>query len=381
MPRRLVLAALLAAVAGPLAALDAGSRTNQPVDDISQDENSFADIQKDAAAYRLGRAKASARQSDDATARRYLDKARARLAAGHEVLARWAAEDGFDETPYSALAGDLLRTGMEAAAVGHAVNRVRDKLITLWLYLPDYPGLDEAMRRALEVAELDQDFQAMVNLDAEKPQEVVAVEGRTFFYDTGTTRIFRFVSRHGDRITLAPRAALGLARSKLIAGAGGDRDAIFEARSEYERFLTEYPDSSFTFPALCEYALSYLVTYRGADYDLGVLMMAQSIIDQAEVEARGDQSLVRTVQAYRKRIRGWLQDRDLQVARWFRARGEHPALWRWITMPPGLTSWVDGSRLFYGEVVRRDPGSRQGLDAEREAATLPPERRDTLSGP
>ena len=45
---------------------------------------------------------------------------------------------------------------------------VRDKLITLWLYLPDYPGLDEAMRRALEVAELDQDFQAMVNLDAEK---------------------------------------------------------------------------------------------------------------------------------------------------------------------------------------------------------------------
>lgn len=377
MPRRAAVAALLALVA-PLAALDAGSgRMNKPFDDVAQDESTFSDIREEAASYRLGRARASAAQSDETVARAYLAKARQRLADGREIRARWAAEDGFDEAPYSPLAGDLLRTALEAAAVGHDVAEVRKKLLMLWLYLPDYPGLDEAMRRALEVAERDQDFSTAVNLDAEKPTEVVAVDGRAVFSDTASTRIFRFLSRHGDRVSIAPRAALGLARSKLIGGAAGDREAIFEARAEYERFLGEYPDSPYTFPALCEYALSYLVTYRGADYDLGTLVMAQAIIDQAEVEARGDQANVRTVLAYRKRVRGWLQDRDLQVARWYRDRGSRLAL-RWLTMPAGLQSWQDGARFFYREVMRRDPGSRQGLDAERELAEIPASGRDVL---
>ncbi|MCK6488573.1 MAG: hypothetical protein L6R48_09630 [Planctomycetes bacterium] len=377
MPRRAVVAALLA-LAAPLAALDAANgRMNKPFDDVAQDDSSFSDIREEAAHYRLGRANAPAAKRDEAVAGAYLAKARRRLADGHEIRARWAAEDGFEEAPYSERAGDLLRTALEAAAVGHDVAEVREKLLMLWLYLPDYPGMEEAMRRALEVAERDQDFQAVVNLDADQPSEVVAVDGRSVFTDTASTRIFRFLSRHGDRTSIAPRAALGLARSKLISGAGGDRDAIFEARAEYERFLTEYPDSAFTFPALCEYALSYLVTYRGAHYDLGTLVMAQAIIDQAEVEARGDQANVRTVLAYRKRVRGWLQDRDLSVARWYAERGSRPGL-RWLFMPAGLQSWQDGSRFFYREVMRRDPGSRQGLDAERELALVPASGRDVL---
>ena len=62
-----------------------------------------------------------------------------------------------------------------------------------------------------------------------------------------------------------------------------------------------------------------LIAYKGEDYDIGSLQLANAIIDQAEIETRGDKERSDTVQAYRKRIRAWLQDRDLSVARWYRA--------------------------------------------------------------
>ena len=104
---------------------------------------------------------------------------------------------------------------------------------------------------------------------------------------------------------IAPRAALGLARGQLLAGGKED---IFAARRAYEQFLEQYPNNSLTFTAICEYALSYLISYRGENYDLGALVLANAIIDQAEIETRGDAAKVAIVQAYRKRIRGWLQD-------------------------------------------------------------------------
>jgi hypothetical protein len=99
-------------------------------------------------------------------------------------------------------------------------------------------------------------------------------------------------------------------------------------------------------------------------------MQAQLVIDQAEVQTRGDATKVAQVEGYRRRIRSWLQDRDLRAARWYVERGRIRWL-RELTMPPGLTDWVAGARFYYDQVIARDPGSRQAREAERERADLP----------
>ncbi len=365
-----LLVLLLSVPAAPwLAALDANANVNPSADEAEGDTKFFRDMMADAAAYRVGLVSATAAQQDNESARRYLREAKELLASGHEIRARWRAEDGFDEHPYSALAGDLLRTAMEGYAVGRKLSGVHESLLKLWLFIPNWQGMDEAMRRAIEVAEREQDFSAAINLEADDPAKVIAIDGTTLMADSGTNRLFRFLAQHGDRAGVAPRAALGLARSQLIHGG---RDQIFEARAAYERFIGEYPaNPQYTFPAVCEYALSYLVTYRGANYDMGVLVMAATLIDQAEIETMGAPDRVATVQAYRKRIRLWMQDRDLAVARWYRDRGTPPVL-AWLRMPAGLRSWSDGAHTFYDSVVARDPASNQARDAERERSALPP---------
>jgi hypothetical protein len=357
--------------------LSAADPTTQFADGGDADESeakAWAELQAEAAEYQRERFHAPKSQFDDAAARRYLDRARELLTTGHEIRARWWAEDAFEEFPYSNLAGDALRMGMEGAAVHGSINEVRDKLSRLWLFIPDYPGLGEAMDRAMSVAEDVQDFSKAVNLDAEEPSEVIRLDGRSTQNDTETNRLLRFLSLHGDRETIAPRATLGLARGLLLIRS---KDDIYAARRAYEKFLEDYPNNYLTFTAICEYALSYLVAYRGDEYDIGSLQMANAVIDQAEIETRGDPARAATVQAYRKRIRVWLQDRDLAVARWYRARGT-PWLLTWLKSPPGLLSWEDGARYYYREVIKRDATSPAGRNAERELAEVPQVRPDTL---
>lgn len=365
--------ALLALPAGVHAA-DPTTQFNVPQDEAEQEAKSWSDMQKEAAEYHRGRFRATAEQSDDAAAKRQLDRARELLTSGHEIRARWWAEDAFEDHPYSRYAGDALRMGLEGAAVHGDISQVREKLQMLWLYTPDYPGMGEAMERAMSISEDVQDFTKAVNLEAESPSQVIDLEGRSSMNDTQTNRLLRFLAVHGDRETIAPRAALGQARGMLLAGG---KDDIHAARRAYELFLEDYPSNPLTFTAICEYALSYLVSYRGEDYDIGTLVMANAIIDQAEIETRGDKARAEIVQAYRKRIRAWHQDRDLSVARWYRARGTPWAL-RWLKKPPELLSWDDGARYFYREVVKRDATSPQGRSAERELAEVPQTRPDTL---
>jgi hypothetical protein len=183
---------------------------------------------------------------------------------------------------------------------------------------------------------------------------------------------------HGDRDSIAPRSALGLARALLRTG---DKEELWLARREYERFCETYPTHPLIFAALCERALSYLVSYRGAKYEVGVLFSAAGIIDQAEIEAKGDPAKTKTVEAYRKRIRFWLQDRDLDVARWYRDR-VIPGL-GWLMSPTGIADdgWLKASRYFYREVVRRDSSSPQARNAARELEELPPPSADELGKP
>lgn len=365
---RLSLLLLSVALWLPIQAVALDQSQPQSLSDEESDLKKFREIMEEAAEYRVARLTAPPEQFSAEGAARYLAEARELLASGHEIRARWRAGSGFDEHPYAPQVGDILRTRLEGYAVGGNLSGVYETLLKLWLYLPDWEGTEEAMRRAADVAEREQDFAAAIDLDADDPSKVVTIDGSALLADSGTNSLFRFLARHGDRATVAPRAALGMARAQLISGS---RDAIFEARTAYEKFLDDYPSSpEYTFTAICEYALSYLVTYRGSSYDMGALVMANTIIDQAEIETRGDQARVRTVQAYRKRIRSWMQDRDLTVARWYRDRGL-PWILRWIRRPSGLISWSDGARMFYDSVIARDPASTQARDAERERAELP----------
>jgi hypothetical protein len=345
----------------------AAGRINEVPDEIVAEEKAYADKMEDAAEYHKNRVTAPKEQFDDARAEYFLERARRRLLTGSEIRARWWAEDGIDEVPYSSRIGDLIRMGLEGAAVQGSTSKVWDKLVLLWLWVPDYPGMGEAMERALGVAEDHQDFTKAVNLAADDPSKVISVDGRSFFNDTGTLRLFRFLALHGDKQTVAPRAALGSARSFLLSGS---KDDLFEARRAYEKFLEDFPSTELTFNALCEYALSYLVAYKGSEYDIGTLVYANAIIDQAEIEARGDKERQSTVQSYRRRIKGWTQERDLSVARWYRNRGTPWAL-QWLKMPTGLEQWDAGARLYYDEVVKRDATSNQGRAASGERQDLP----------
>ena len=358
---------LLLSVITTLSLFAADDMGRQDIDEEDSDRKAFTSAREDAAEWRRGRAKATAYEKDDAGARVYLEEAKRLLAEGSNIFARWEAEDGFEEHPYSSLGPELLHLAFEGYAQGSRIGAMREKLLQIWLYYPDYPRMGELMARALQVAEFEQEFQTLINLDAEEPGKVISIDGRAWWADTQTVRLFRFIAQHGDKESLAPRAALGMARAKLIQG---DKEAVIEARRAYEDFLEDWPNNELTFPAITEYALSYLVSYRGAHYDLGALVYAQAIIDQAELETRGDAQRIATIQAYRKRIRSWLQDRDLVVARWFRNRGE-PAAFAWLTMPAGLLSWEDGARYFFKEVIKRDPSSAQSRNAERELAELP----------
>ncbi len=374
-PMRRLLPSLLALMLGA-AALPAAdfSKVNQPEDQLEQDNKAWASMQAEAAEYFRNRASAPREQYDDAKAKQYLDRARELLTTGHEIRARWWAEDAFDEFPYSSYAGDALRMGMEGASVQGNIGKVREKLQMLWLYVPDYPGMPEAMDRAMSVTEDLQNFSKSVNLEAPRPGDVISLDGRSSLNDVQTNRLLAFLAIHGDRDSIAPRASLGLARGLLLTGGKED---IFAARRAYEQFLEQYPNNSLTFTAICEYALSYLVSYRGENYDLGALVLANAIIDQAEIETRGDQTKVVVVQAYRKRIRGWLQDRDLSVARWYLDRGT-PWLLRWLKKPPLLLSYSDGARYYWKEVIKREPTSPQGRTAESELSDVPQTRPDTL---
>ncbi len=374
------LCALLAAGAAtgfsavPLRAMDPTTQVNQPEDVAEQDAKRWADMEQKAAEFQRRRATAPAELRDDAKAKAYLDRARELLTTGHEIRARWWAEDAFEEFPYSRYAGDALRMGLEGAAVQNNMGQVCEKLQMLWLFVPDYPGLGEAMERAMSVAEDAQDFTKAVHLESDDPADVIRIEGRSTVNDVSTARLLNFLALHGDRETIAPRAALGQARGQLL---DGGKDNIFAARRSYEKFLEDYPATYLTFNAICEYALSHLVSYRGSDYDMGVLEHADLIIDQAEIETRGDKARAELVLAYRQRIRSWRQDRDLSIARWYRARGT-PAVLRWASMPPGLLSWDDGARYYFRQVIRRDATSPQGRAAERELALLPDTRSDLL---
>jgi hypothetical protein len=359
------------------------------LDDEDEEVKKITKVQEEAAEYRMARDRYKPDAVYEAEAKEYLTEAQAIAATGKSQplegwyywmfsanrRTRWLAMDGFKERGYAACAGDLVATAIESHARSGDIDGLYSRLVMLWYYLPDYPHLQRLMETAQAAAERVQNFEASINLDASDPGKVISVDSDGLLSDV--IRLFRFQALHGDRETVAPRAELGLARALMISK--GPRE-ISAARRQYEHFLEVYPNHPLTFHALCEQALCYLVTYQGKDYDVGVLISAAAVIDQAEIEARGDSEKLRKVEAYRKRIRLWHQDRDLMVAQWYADRV--PPYLAFLMRPgEGPDSWNRGARYYFQAVIKRDSASPQGREAARDLDRLPPAPPDVLTLP
>jgi len=372
----------------PCAAFDAATNPSADVSDSDIETRYVTRVREKAAEYRLARSHILVSEAQEQGAVEFVRQARAMLETGEsqslesawhwaapqwwfvspsrERRSVWLGSDGFDAYPYTKAAGDLLAIQVIAHARRGNIADMHNRLYELWYYIPDYGNMPTTMLEAMDATERTQNFTAAIDLEADDPRDVIRLGGASFSGEIN--RVFRFMERHGDRIEIAPRAAIGLGRSLLRSG---DKDDIFLARREYEKFCETYPTHSLVFTALCERALSYLVSYRGQHYDVGVLISAAAVIDQAEIEAAGDAEKIKVVEAYRKRIRSWHQGRDLAVARWYRDRVT-PGF-AWLATPKGHTNrpWLPASRYYYREVIRRDSGSEAGRTAQRELAELP----------
>lgn len=389
---------LLLVIAG-LPAVDAAQRNPAAdVDDSEIEARYVTRIQEEAATYRLARSQVLVSAEAEALGEEYVRQAQAILDTGADQplesaahwlspqwwfvtpsnarRAQWLAQDGFAAVPYSRSAGELLAIQVRALAKRGSISGVHNALYRLWYFIPDYDHMPAVMLAAMDAAEREQNFTAAIDLTADDPRDVINLDGSSSLGEIN--RLFHFMVLHGDRVQIAPRAALGLARSLLRSG---DRDDLFLARREYERFCEAYPTHPLIFSALTDRALSYLVSYRGENYDVGSLISAAAIIDQAEIEADGDQERIRVVEAFRTRIRAWHQDRDLQVARWYAQRA-HTTL-AWLAAPKGEVDrpWVQSARYYYREVIRRDSGSKAGRAAALELAELPLPTAGELGAP
>ena len=259
------------------------------------------------------------------------------------------ALDGYNAYPYADYAPNLAHLLMRVNAASGRPTRTRRWLVDLWERYPGYDGVGTAMQEALSSALVLRDRGMSINYEAEDPREAVQVDDVNRVL--AANNIFRFLAVHGDRKSVAPVAQLGLARSLL---AEGGKDDIFNARLAYNDFLLTYPDHPLVFDALIELAISHLTTYRGPRFDVGVVLDARHIIDQAELYTRENPERVAIVRHFRRVIRGWQQDRDLFTAEWYY---DH-------------RKW-NASRYYYDAVVDRDAASEQGLRAAAAIQQLP----------
>lgn len=361
---RLGLLLLLVCCWLPLAAMQSES-----VGDLVEDPTAYLKkLKEEAAEYRLERLNATIEPKADAEAAAAVTEIETVYASGDFKATYKLAARAFKRhrmTAGTQTLGDLKRLQILGYARYDKLSYAREELARLWFSFPDYARLDEAMLATLECAERAQRFEALIDLDAEHPSEVVNIDGTGFASEV--IKVFRFLSDFGDRVAIGARADLGLARAELL---GGDPKDLTPSRMAYSDFLSRHPNHPLTFTAICELALSHLITYRGELYDVGALINAAMIIDQAELVAGDDPEKAALVVKYRTRIRGWHQDRDLSVARWYRGR-HRPAWLAWLKEPSDY-NWDEAARFYYNEVILRDAASDQARAARRELESLPP---------
>ena len=249
------------------------------------------------------------------------------------------ALDGYRDYPYADKAPHLAHILVRVYAAAGMPSRARRWLVDLWERYPGYDGIGQAMDEALASAMVLRDRGMTIDYKATDPREAVVVDNINWVL--AANNIFRFLAINGDRKTVAPIAQLGLARSLL---AEGGKDKIFDARLAYNDFLLKYPDHPLVFDALVELSITHLITYRGPRFDVGVVLDAAHLVNQAELYTREIPERVTMVRHLRSVIRGWQQDRDLYAAEWY---FDH-------------RKW-SAAKYYYLEVVERDAASSQEI--------------------
>jgi hypothetical protein len=328
-------------------------------------ERYMADRSEAAAAYRQERARLlpGLPAAYHAAAGVGCDAARAALIAGRLLEARQTARATLRDHPYAERAAELQHILLRTYAIAaNEIDATRLHLIDLWERHHEYEGVRMAMEEVLLAVETSQRLGMAIDLDASSPAEVVTVTNG-YLAVSGPLKLLYFLRDHGDRCSIAPRATLGIARCLLARGTF-DRDALQEARLAYDGFLTTYPDHPLIFTALLEQAVAYLVAYRGPRYDVGVLIFAAGIVDQAEIYTRNQPERIALVKRYRGIIRRCHQERDLFTAEWYHRREQSAR-----------------ARYYYQQVVDREPDSPAGRSAQAALAELPPATDRTLGAP
>ncbi|MDA3961022.1 MAG: hypothetical protein PF961_09545 [Planctomycetota bacterium] len=344
---------LVLACAGLTPTVSAEGVTNQIMGQDELDAKYTARRKELAADYRVERTRILPTLDSD-----YHRKAQQQLSRVRELLqehrlpeARALAENAYEAYPYSYAADDLLHCLVRAYAVSGDLREARMYTLDLWERFPAYEHFRDLLDELLVVAEYVQQRGRLFNFDAETPREVIKDENLGDMLNANY--LLFFLMRAGDQHVVAPRATLGLARGMLIQ-AGTSQDDLIEARLAYDNFLDSYPDSPLVFEALVEQAVSYLLSYRGDRYDMGSLISAKQIIEQADLYTRGDPDRQAVISKFRTLIRRWHQERDLQIANWYEDKGHYgPA------------------RHYYNEVIGRDATSKAAAEARRKRAELP----------
>jgi hypothetical protein len=285
-----------------------------------------------------------------AAASQALADARVLMASQQVGAASEILEDAIADYPYSNDAAALTHELIRCYAASGALHDTRINLVDLWERHPDYPHFATVLRECIEVAEYIQLRNEPFDLNADLPINVIK---RNAIGDlTNANHLFYFLVAHGDLHNVAPRAQLAIARSTLLR-ANTNEDQLARARLLYDQFLDRYPDNDLVFEALIEQAVGYLLGYRGDHFDMGMLIKAHAVVEQAAVYAGDDTNRRDLISRYRALIRRWQQDRDLQVARWYRDRGHR-----------------DQALFYYKETVDRDATSNTAQTAHRERSKL-----------
>lgn len=358
MPSAFRIPLLLCLALAPLAVLSAAAGDTGGVQNVvlTDDEidQQFTDRRKELAArYRIDRARALPGLPDGyhRKAQQALTRAREALLIEDLPTARKVAEDAYERYPFSYAADDLLHCLLRSYAVSGDLREARLYLIDLWERFPSYDGFRDVLSECLVVAEHVQQRGKLFNFLAEHPRDVINEDALGDV--TNANYLLHFLARHGDQHDVSPRATLGLARGILIR-AVGNQDELVRSRLAYDEFLDAYPGSDLVFEALVEQAVSYLLSYRGEHYDMGALINAKALIEQADVYTGQDQDRQAVITKFRALIRRWHQGRDLQIARWYRDK-DH----------------VEQARYYYTEVIGKDSTSNSAAAARRERAELP----------
>lgn len=339
--------------------LPAGEQFNGPEvqnDILSDDEDDARYIERRrqlAAEFTLARERAQGAlsQAHHAEAARLADAITATLVRGEMRATRQAVFAAQKSHGYSDAAGRLqhllLRTYL---AVGD-LRRARLALIDLEARFPDHPGITDAYHETLLIARKLHASADLINLDAATPREVINDDAVERF--ESANKLFRHLVVEGDIHEVAPEAALFYARSLLATGFDS-RDRVLLAREAYEVILTRFTECPHVFDALCELAISHLITYRGDQFDRGALIAAMALLHRARPYVGDDPRRAELLERYRAMIRRWQQERDLVVARWYRRRDQ-----------------VERARYYYTQTVSHDPTSTNGIAAASELAELP----------